>query len=851
MHHRTMRLLIATAVAMVVSAAPAFAAQRWAAPAATGAGDCSSATNACPLASAVGGSVPSDEVIVGPGDYTLSAAIDNTGKALSIHGEDGMPLPRLHAGSSANLSLASGTSLRRLAIDSSSAGAPSLIAGTDVTLDQLKLTVTVGFNGIDVTGTSRVLDSVVNVASAIAVVSRGGKLTLRNDTVASSSGDAIHIDVGSATAISVIARGGAHDFITDGPSTATATYSNFRPAYSSGMPNFNGSDPSNQTTVDPVFVDSAHGDYHEDPNSPTIDAGAVDSQSGSADLDGNPRSLGAAPDIGAYEYVPRHRYAAPGGVGDCSQAGPCSLDNALTGLGIGDEVVVEPGSYSTAGTFGLPANVSVHGVDGQPAPSVDFTSASSDTALGLNQGDSLSDLRLSRSTGTSGVLRGNYCGVTLDRLDVHVAVANHPGIQLGGVRPGPSSVLRDSLVRADLGGESAVLINQCVLQLRNDTLIAPDPTSTALWIYAFGQAWQAVVKATILRGGGADVHAEGDGGHAEADLSYSNYRPAKVAVVGDGVVVGNGDPSNQLTVDPVFVNAAAGNYREAPGSPTIDAGTIDGFSGPRDLDGASRTLGSAPDIGAYEFAPPPAFVPPPVVSTGAAAAVTGTAATLQGTVDPRGTATTYHFEIGQTTAYDTIVPIPDASAGSDTSAHSETQAVSGLAPGTPYHFRIVASNAGGTTYGVDQTFTTAPPNAKVRPPVLSRLTLAPSRFAPAKSGASIAKRKPTGTKVTYRDSAQATAKLTVKHTVRAVRVGKRCVLRRGPPPKHAKRCSLVVAVGSFTHSDRTGANSFHFTGRVSGKALSPGAYTLVVVAANAGGASKPPLIAHFRILPRA
>src|SRR5205807_1659524 len=38
----------------------------------------------------------------------------------------------------------------------------------------------------------------------------------------------------------------------------------------------------------------------------------------------------------------------------------------------------------------------------------------------------------------------------------------------------------------------------------------------------------------------------------------------------------------------------------------------------------------------------------------------------------------------------------------------------GLSPGTPYHFRIVASNAGGTGSGTDKTFTTLPnpPSAK-------------------------------------------------------------------------------------------------------------------------------------------
>ena len=38
-----------------------------------------------------------------------------------------------------------------------------------------------------------------------------------------------------------------------------------------------------------------------------------------------------------------------------------------------------------------------------------------------------------------------------------------------------------------------------------------------------------------------------------------------------------------------------------------------------------------------------------------------------------------------------------------------TTAVSGLAAGHTYHYRIVATNATGTTTGADSTFTTTPP----------------------------------------------------------------------------------------------------------------------------------------------
>ena len=54
----------------------------------------------------------------------------------------------------------------------------------------------------------------------------------------------------------------------------------------------------------------------------------------------------------------------------------------------------------------------------------------------------------------------------------------------------------------------------------------------------------------------------------------------------------------------------------------------------------------------------------------------------------------------------------DASVGSDSSEHVLAQSLSGLTPDTTYHFRLVATNCGGcaegTTYGADQTFTTAP-----------------------------------------------------------------------------------------------------------------------------------------------
>ena len=73
----------------------------------------------------------------------------------------------------------------------------------------------------------------------------------------------------------------------------------------------------------------------------------------------------------------------------------------------------------------------------------------------------------------------------------------------------------------------------------------------------------------------------------------------------------------------------------------------------------------------------------------------------------------YRFEYGISTAYGSRVPGSDAPVGSDSADHPVSQAISGLLPSTTYHYRLVAINATGTSYGVDRTFTTKPLAAPV------------------------------------------------------------------------------------------------------------------------------------------
>jgi hypothetical protein len=100
---------------------------------------------------------------------------------------------------------------------------------------------------------------------------------------------------------------------------------------------------------------------------------------------------------------------------------------------------------------------------------------------------------------------------------------------------------------------------------------------------------------------------------------------------------------------------------------------------------------------------------PPAVQTGAVSAITGTGATVAGTVDPHGVTTTYAFQWGTTTGYGGLSPTTGLGDGSG--ALPVASALTGLAPMTTYHLRIVANDCGGcaagTSYGQDVTFTTS------------------------------------------------------------------------------------------------------------------------------------------------
>ncbi len=216
--------------------------------------------------------------------------------------------------------------------------------------------------------------------------------------------------------------------------------------------------------------------------------------------------------------------------------------------------------------------------------------------------------------------------------------------------------------------------------------------------------------------------------------------------------------------------------------------------------------------------------------TGAAGPVGITSATGHGTVLTEAAASAY-FQVGTTTAYGTTTP--SVALGYGAAPQPVAVNLTGLSPATTYHYRLVATNAGGTTYGADQTFTSAPPV-----PSLSTVRQAHLRWREGNAGARISRRGlPLGTSFSF--ALNTAAKVTFAFTQRAGgrRVHGRCVAQTRHN-RSARRCSRTVTRAALSFNGHTGANKVAFQGRVShSKKLRPGAYTVVITAVGPSGAS--------------
>lgn len=438
--------------------------------------------------------------------------------------------------------------------------------------------------------------------------------------------------------------------------------------------------------------------------------------------------------VGNAQALAATRYAAPStqGSGDCSSpANACTLATAVSGSSQGDTVILagDQGTYGTASTpltstIQGPASGDapglIEGASGQPRPVI-YTNA--------DPGFNLDDEKL---------VGGQYLASAVTNLDIeelasglptaldvegnvdHVIVRSLNGAYdacspLGLPSP-QTEVISNSLCVAGGFNSSALGISANgspqtkSITLRNDTLYATGQGSNGIDFSIGGFTVGVAARNVIAHGDQSDVSVnQYSGGSLSVTLDHSNY--ATVSRGGGASATPPGTNANQ-TAAPAFVDVAGGNFHEAAGSPTIDAGLTEAANGTTDLDGNPRTIGSSTDIGAYEAAEAPTVVP------GLPTSISTNQATLNVSVNPNFSATTVQAYVGTSTTSE--APLPAQGAGAGLSAVALAFSAGMLKPGTVYHYHFVATNGVGASSSTDQTFTTVP---VITHPLPGRVTL--------------------------------------------------------------------------------------------------------------------------------
>jgi hypothetical protein len=309
--------------------------------------------------------------------------------------------------------------------------------------------------------------------------------------------------------------------------------------------------------------------------------------------------------------------------------------------------------------------------------------------------------------GTLSHLKIVYSGPNFGLASLGGTISHVVVIATEGIACGPIGLISDAVcvTTASIGGAAAVEVavgsggstrGTSGTTLRNVTAIGTQPSSLGVFVsVGDSETVKLTMINSIAKGGMADAATDVDDNTATrpGDLppiaklvaTHSDLR-TKIAYSGNGTV----NPSGSITTDhtdvtaaPKFVNPATFNFRELAGSPTINSGAKDKAG--TDLAGSPRTLGQAPDLGAFEFRQKPAVHGLKVTSTGGAQ--------LSGKVKINGE--------GLLTKADLVVTrsghqVKRLTLRRVRHARSLRFTVRGLLPGRRYHLQVVAKNPAGT-----------------------------------------------------------------------------------------------------------------------------------------------------------
>jgi hypothetical protein len=177
--------------------------------------------------------------------------------------------------------------------------------------------------------------------------------------------------------------------------------------------------------------------------------------------------------------------------------------------------------------------------------------------------------------------------------------------------------VHDSLLRGKAGGGSGIVVYAngapATAYATNVTIVGVDTagaTGVTASALAGGVNALVVLRNSVITRTATSLRREATSGSAYVTATNSAYDPATVVSTGAGTL----NTFANIGAAPGFVDAPGGDFHLAPRSPLIDAGdpAPGGGLGDLDLDGMARPVdgdanGSVlPDIGAFEYQPPPA-----------------------------------------------------------------------------------------------------------------------------------------------------------------------------------------------------------------------------------------------------
>ena len=492
------------------------------------------------------------------------------------------------------------------------------------------------------------------------------------------------------------------------------------------------------------------------------------------------------------------------------------------GGGTADHVDVNLDAPGTAG-------VALFGSGTVKHSSVTVSGDADATALGFETGPSI--VQDTTLTGPEGLVSG---GVTIMQR-VRVSASNF------GARCQSTCVFEDSLISMSSGSSEGLLID-CLggtvdLTGANLTIVGPASASVAARCAGGGTA-HAAIDSSILRG--AVLHTlqastTGATSHTEIDPTYDEYDPSTSSVSGPGATI-TGPGADSINADPLFIDAAAGDYRIPFNSPAVNAGNpavLGLLDSTTDLAGQPRVVGGRRDIGAleYQHQPPIASIAQDLTS-----AITGQPVTFNGggSSDP---------DPGDTLSYSWSFD-DGTNASTSTVHHAFANAGTHVV-----HLTVI-----------DPTGLSASASASVHvtPLTLSGLTQSHVSWTLGKGLATVAqkfkpKKVPVGTTFTFELNAAATVRLVFTHTFSGAltRARSRQCVRRTQANRNRPHCTRTLTDGALTLEAAAGTDKVHFEGRLDSRhALKLGHYTVTATAFDATRHPTAPLKLTFTIVKR-